>query len=485
MFTPEEMKTLKDAFVEYFDIQRKYYGQSHEEGRIFPPRSEEIKELATALSKAQGEFLSPEKNATNPYGRGGKAYNYTDLPEYISCTKKALSENGLSVTQLPQIKDNDTITIETVLLHASGQWISNFLKYKYEKGEKSMPKIQEMGGSITYIRKYAYSAILGISGGGDDNDGADNDNDDDKKTKGKGKSRITPEEEERRKREEEEKKKLYEEKQKKLYEISKLAGQINIKNNEEVLNYCQKLTGRKVKPSEFTDQEISKIIQSLKAEITIRAKETKSTLTADLPTKTEEAKKEEKKEADPRVTALWNRTKVFYSTEEFKKIVKEKWSVESTLHLTDTQLTEWASYIGNLEVKKINEQREKEQNKTATIPPTQNETPDNPWNMARPGQIDQIEKILVELNWSKERKVQWWETYRKTHKIEISTFPELTNVQASSLIMYLENKLREEKLSRSLEAPATLPPTADVTEEEARKINEENMKLAMEDKVPF
>jgi len=40
---------------------------------LFITRSEEIKDLAMALSKAQGEFLYPEKNATNPYGRGGKA----------------------------------------------------------------------------------------------------------------------------------------------------------------------------------------------------------------------------------------------------------------------------------------------------------------------------------------------------------------------------------------------------------------------------
>ena len=402
------------------------------EEMIFNTRSSEINELAQSLAKAQGQFISLEKNAINPYGRGGKPYSYTDLAEYIKCTKAGLSENNLSVVQLPQIKGNE-IVIETILLHGSGQWIANKLEYSYEKSEKAMPKIQEMGGTITYLRKYAFSAIVNITGGEDDTDGSD------------------------------------------------------IKE-----------------PTNGKQQEKSKP--------QTRKEEPKKTYTAPptpSPAKTETHKETQKTVKEDsnikeRVQSLWNRTKVFHTKDEFAAIVKEKWNVEKLMDMTEQQLTEWAAWVQNLEIKAhAKEQKEREveqcpdckvslteeEKKAAAAPlstPAQTENPDSPWNMARPGQIEQIEKLIVEMNWTKERKIQWWETYRKTHKIETTTFSDLTNTQASSLVVYLENKLREEKLSASLNPPSTLPPaTVGITEEEARKINEENLKLAMEDKVPF
>jgi len=280
-----------------------------------------------------------------------------------------------------------------------------------------MPKIQEMGGSITYLRKYGFSAVVNITGGDDDNDGAE------EPTTGKQeKTKSQPRKEEPK------------------------------KNNAP-------------------------------------------------PVKTEEKKKEENPDAKKRerVQTLWNRTKVFHTKDEFEAIVQKKWNVRSLYDMSDTQMSEWASYVGQMELKKLNEEREKEKKEKELAaapavpesPPStsdsisaRSETPKTgtPWTIARPDQVARIEELLKEINWDSERKIKWWETYRNSHKIETSAMVDLSNTQASSLIVYLENKLREVKLDTQTSPPSSV---IDPAEEEARKINEENQRLALEDKVPF
>jgi hypothetical protein len=80
----------------------------------------------------------------------------------IDAAKKILSENGLSVTQLPS-SNSEQVIVTTMLMHSSGQWISDILTLKPTKTDP-----QGMGSAITYARRYAYSAIIGMSTEEDD-----------------------------------------------------------------------------------------------------------------------------------------------------------------------------------------------------------------------------------------------------------------------------------------------------------------------------
>lgn len=120
--------------------------------------SESLKELAAALSKAQGEFEAIPKNRTAeiPAKAGGKyTYRYADLADLISAVTPALSRNGLSITQSPTLIEG-RLTLETTIMHASGEWKSGFYPLQ------SFERAQEMGSEITYARRYTLAAMLGV-----------------------------------------------------------------------------------------------------------------------------------------------------------------------------------------------------------------------------------------------------------------------------------------------------------------------------------
>lgn len=127
-------------------------------------RSEQIDQLATALSKFQGSLEQPKMNSTVKVKTrtGGEYYfKYADLSECKAAAKKPLSENGLAVTQLIE----DDYSLLTMLVHSSGQWISSRVKMPImEQGA------QAVGSAITYAKRYAFCSILGIVAD-DDEDG--------------------------------------------------------------------------------------------------------------------------------------------------------------------------------------------------------------------------------------------------------------------------------------------------------------------------
>jgi len=121
-------------------------------------KSEDIKELATALCKAQSEMSGAKKKAANPFFKS----KYANLEEIINCAKDALSDNGLSISQFP-VTGEATAGVTTLLMHSSGQWIEDTLLLKCAKQDP-----QGMGSAITYARRYAYQSVLGIPSEDDD-----------------------------------------------------------------------------------------------------------------------------------------------------------------------------------------------------------------------------------------------------------------------------------------------------------------------------
>jgi len=128
-------------------------------------RSEQINELATALTKAQSAFgnVPKTKTARIPTKAGGEySYNYSDLADILDMVRKPLAENGLSITQMPT-SDNGVCAVYTQLSHSSGQWLGDTIRYPVSAGD-----IKLLGTAITYLRRYALAAMLGLASDDDD-----------------------------------------------------------------------------------------------------------------------------------------------------------------------------------------------------------------------------------------------------------------------------------------------------------------------------
>ncbi|HYF40919.1 MAG TPA: ERF family protein [Ramlibacter sp.] len=131
-------------------------------------QSEDIGELAKALAKAQGEVEGAVKDAANPaFKNNGRASSYATLASVWDACRKALSGNGLAVTQTTRPGDGNTVTMVTTLMHGSGQWIRGELTVKPTKSDA-----QGLGSAITYARRYALAAMVGVAPEDDDGEGA-------------------------------------------------------------------------------------------------------------------------------------------------------------------------------------------------------------------------------------------------------------------------------------------------------------------------
>jgi len=124
--------------------------------------SESIADLSTALSKAQGEITGALKDSANPFFKS----KYSDLASCWDACRSALSKNGLAVSQFPETDGADSFLL-TVLTHSSGQWMSSRLVLK-SKDDTS----QAMGSAITYARRYALCAVVGVAQIDDDDGNA-------------------------------------------------------------------------------------------------------------------------------------------------------------------------------------------------------------------------------------------------------------------------------------------------------------------------
>jgi hypothetical protein len=108
------------------------------------------KELFKALSKFQGECPTIDKSKKGAWGM------YADLSEIIETIRPIMSKNGLAITQMLHSDETGTY-LETMLCHESGGFLASKVKEDY-----SSENIQKFGSSITYLRRYALSSILGI-----------------------------------------------------------------------------------------------------------------------------------------------------------------------------------------------------------------------------------------------------------------------------------------------------------------------------------
>jgi len=147
-------------------------------------KSERIGELSAALAKAQGQIQGAVKDSDNPFFKS----KYADLSSVWDACRAPLSENGLAVIQSPTVFDG-MVSVETLLSHASGEWISDRVSATPAKGD-----VQAIGSTITYLRRYALSAIVGIAPEDDDGNAGSGKGKEPEKTPAKATKAESPEE---------------------------------------------------------------------------------------------------------------------------------------------------------------------------------------------------------------------------------------------------------------------------------------------------
>jgi len=125
--------------------------------------SEQINELAKALSVAQGQIKGALKDSNNPFFKS----KYADLSSVWEACREQLSKNGLSVIQTTCDAPDKGVSVVTTLAHESGQWVRGHLTL--EPKDKTP---QGYGSAITYARRYALAAIVGVAPEDDDGNAA-------------------------------------------------------------------------------------------------------------------------------------------------------------------------------------------------------------------------------------------------------------------------------------------------------------------------
>jgi len=119
-------------------------------------------ELAAALSKCQGALSSVGKDREV---KGTYSFKYATLSAIWEVVRKPLADNGLSVVQLPSVGERK-VSVETRLMHASGGCISSVIELPVAQQTP-----QGIGSALSYARRYALSAMLGVVSDDDDDDG--------------------------------------------------------------------------------------------------------------------------------------------------------------------------------------------------------------------------------------------------------------------------------------------------------------------------
>lgn len=146
--------------------------------------SQSISKIAPALLAAQKKIGAAKKDGKNPFFHS----SYVTLGSVMEACKEALNENEITVLQ-PVGTDEQGVYVETVLLHASGEFISDRMRIavpqKMVKPDKTRnetfepyftPDPQAQGSAISYARRYSLQSMVFIPAEDDDAERATNHN---------------------------------------------------------------------------------------------------------------------------------------------------------------------------------------------------------------------------------------------------------------------------------------------------------------------
>ncbi|MCK1643005.1 ERF family protein [Bradyrhizobium sp. 157] len=129
--------------------------------------SERIGSIAAALAKAQAELTNPEKNLVatirSPFPREEeRTFRYASLASGLDIVRKALSRQEIATIQTTRVDlQSGQVHLTTLLAHSSGEWISADWPICAAKDTEAPHR---MGAALTYARRYALFALVGIAG---------------------------------------------------------------------------------------------------------------------------------------------------------------------------------------------------------------------------------------------------------------------------------------------------------------------------------
>src|SRR3984893_4284153 len=125
--------------------------------------SESIAALAAALAKAQMALTNPEKSLTGTLpGEPSRTFRYASLSSGLDIVRKVLGQHEIATLQTTVIdQDIQTVSLTTVLAHASGEWIASDWPV-CTLSEMATPR--RMGAALTYARRYSLFSLVGIAG---------------------------------------------------------------------------------------------------------------------------------------------------------------------------------------------------------------------------------------------------------------------------------------------------------------------------------
>ena len=129
--------------------------------------SDLIGTLAAALARAQVELVNPEKSlvATIRVDRRGgaeQAFRYAPLSSGLDIVRKILGQHEIATVQTTSIDQAaGVVNLTTLLAHSSGEWIASDWPVCAIR-ETATP--HRMGAALTYARRYALFALVGIAG---------------------------------------------------------------------------------------------------------------------------------------------------------------------------------------------------------------------------------------------------------------------------------------------------------------------------------
>ena len=128
--------------------------------------SSSIGNLAAALAKAQVELVNPEKSMVATIPVDGKAaeqiFRYAPLSSGLDIVRKTLGQHEIATVQATAIDHGaGIVNVTTTLAHSSGEWISSDWPVC---SVEDMASPKRMGAALTYARRYAPFALVGIAG---------------------------------------------------------------------------------------------------------------------------------------------------------------------------------------------------------------------------------------------------------------------------------------------------------------------------------
>jgi len=126
-------------------------------------QSESIAALSKALTQVQGSVEGAVKGKVNPAFKS----KYADLTSVWEACREPLVMNGLSVVQFPGEMIDNRMTLTTQLSHESGEWMRCTLSIPLTKADA-----QGYGSAVTYARRYALAAVVGVCPEDDDGNAA-------------------------------------------------------------------------------------------------------------------------------------------------------------------------------------------------------------------------------------------------------------------------------------------------------------------------